>query len=71
MIDREEALRITAFLSKQELKKDVVVGERKFKAGRDNSSKHNNPINRFALRNIVSAYSAKVQKDKRSRKTTL
>ncbi len=63
MIDREEALRITAFLSKQELKKDVVVGERKFKAGEIIPANIIKTINRFALRNIVSAYSAKVQKE--------
>ncbi len=63
MIDREEMLRITAYLSKQKLQKDVTVGDKEFKAGEVIPEETIKTINRFALRSIVAAYSEEVQKE--------
>jgi DNA-directed RNA polymerase beta subunit len=63
MIDREEMLRITAFLSSQKLQKDATVGEREFKATETIPADVIKKINRFALRSIVSSYSNQVQRE--------
>ncbi len=61
MIDKEEMLRIIAFLSKQKLEKDVTVGEKEYKAGDVIPAETIKTINRFALRSIVASYSKEVQ----------
>ena len=63
MIDREEMLQITSFLAKQELVKDVTVGEKEYKAGEKIPEEEIRSINRFALRNVVASYSDEVQKE--------
>jgi DNA-directed RNA polymerase beta subunit len=63
MIDREEILRITAFLSEQELERDTTVGDLDFKAGEKIPADVIKNTNRFALRTVVSAYSNSVQKE--------
>jgi DNA-directed RNA polymerase beta subunit len=63
MIDREEILRITAYLSEQVLQEDVVVGDKEFKAGEKIPADVIKTINRFALRSIVTSYSKEVQEE--------
>jgi len=70
MIDREEILRITDFLSKQELQEDVTVGDKEYKAGEKIPKEVIAKINRFALRNVVFAYSLEVQKKYESLKNS-
>ncbi len=69
MIDREEMLQITSFLAKQELIKDVTVGENRYKVGDKISEDEIRSINRFALRNVVASYSQEVQKEYDSMKS--
>ncbi|WP_456433198.1 DNA-directed RNA polymerase subunit beta [Nitratifractor sp.] len=63
MIDREEMLRITAFLAKQELVQDVTVGDKTYKAGEKIPEEEIRSINRFALRSVVASYAPEVQKE--------
>jgi len=63
MIDREEMLRITSFLARNDLEKDVSVGDKTYKAGEKISENEIRAINRFALRNVVASYPEEVQKE--------
>jgi DNA-directed RNA polymerase beta subunit len=68
MIDREEILRISNYLSSQALAKDVTVGEVEFKAGSQIPEETIKEINRFALRGVVQSYSDDVQNEYESLK---
>ena len=68
MIDREEILRISNYLSNQELVKDVSIGEDAFKAGSKISEATVKEVNRFALRGVVQSYSDDVQNEYESLK---
>jgi DNA-directed RNA polymerase beta subunit len=63
MIDREEMLRITTFLSKQELAQDVELGDALYKAGEIIDKDVITNINRFVLRTVVQSYSQDAQKE--------
>jgi DNA-directed RNA polymerase beta subunit len=63
MIDREEMLRITAFLSEQKLEKDVELNDTVYKAKNKIDKDVIASINRFVLRSVVQSYSAKIQKE--------
>ena len=63
MIDREEILRITSYLAKQDLVKDVTIGEDEYKAGEKIPIDVIRGINRFMLRSVVQSYSDEVQKE--------
>jgi DNA-directed RNA polymerase beta subunit len=63
MIDREEMLRITTFLSKQELIQDVELGDTVYKAGEKIDKEIITNINRFVLRSVVQSYSDPIQKE--------
>jgi len=63
MIDREEILRISNYLSTQELVKDVTIGEAEFKAGSKIDEAVIKGVNRFALRGVVQSYSDDVQNE--------
>ncbi len=63
MIDREEMLRIAAYLSEQKFEKDVTVAGKEYKAGESLSAEEIKGINRFALKSVVQAYSDEVQKE--------
>ena len=62
MLDREEILKINSLLSKNELSKDVEIGETVFKKGEIVSVEELANINRFAMKKLVSSYPAKVAK---------
>ncbi len=62
MIDREEILRITSFLSKNELVAAVTVGDTEYKAGETIPVDELQNINRFMLRSVIQAYSPEVQR---------
>jgi len=61
MIDREEMMRITSYLSKQPLQRDVNIGEDEYKLGSMIPSDVIKGVNRFALRSVVQSYSSEVQ----------
>ena len=63
MIDREEILRITRFLSEHALEKDVTIGEKEYKAGEKIPEEVIKGVNRFALRGVVQSYSDEVQNE--------
>jgi len=63
MIDREEILRITRFLSEHPLAKDVTIGETEYKAGEKIPEEIIKGVNRFALRGVVQSYSDEVQNE--------
>jgi len=62
MIDREEILRITSFISQNELMESVTVGDKTYEAGEKIPVEELQNINRFMLRSIIQAYSPEVQK---------
>ena len=62
MIDREEMLRITTFLSRQELVQDVELNDVVYKAGEKIDKEVITNINRFVLRTVVQSYSKEAQK---------
>ncbi len=62
MIDREEMLRITTFLSKQELTQDVSLEGVTYRAGEKIDKDIITNINRFVLRTVVQAYTEEIQK---------
>jgi len=68
MIDREEMLRISNYLSGQELVKDVTIGEENFAAGSKVDENIIKGVNRFALRGVVQSYSNDVQNEYESLK---
>jgi DNA-directed RNA polymerase beta subunit len=61
MIDRESILRVSNYLSKQALTKDVSIGETEYKVGANIDEKVLKDVNRFALSGIVKSYSDAVQ----------
>jgi len=63
MIDREEILRISHYLSSQELAKDVTIGDAEFKVGSKIDETTIKGVNRFALRGVVQSYSDDVQNE--------
>jgi len=63
MIDRESILRISNFLSKQELSKDVTIAEVEYKAGSQVSQEVIKEVNRFALGGVVQSFSSEVQNE--------
>ncbi len=68
MIDREEILRISNYLSSQELLKDVSIGEEIFKSGSNIPEAVIKEVNRFALRGVVQSYADNVQNEYESLK---
>ncbi len=68
MIDQEELLRISDMLSKAELKKDITIGDKSYKAGEKIPASVIKNINRFALRGVVQAYGSKIQSEYNSTK---
>ncbi|MGW8168472.1 MAG: DNA-directed RNA polymerase subunit beta [Sulfurovaceae bacterium] len=63
MIDREEILRISHYLSKQTLTKEVAVGDVTYPAGGSVPEEAIKNINRFALRSVVQSFDADVQNE--------
>jgi len=61
MIDKEEMLRITSLLTKADLVSDVTVNGSEYKAGSKVKAADLAEVNRFAMNNIVKAYSEEVQ----------
>jgi DNA-directed RNA polymerase beta subunit len=61
MIDQEELLKISSMLAKETLVKDVVIGDKEYKAGEQIPVEVIKNISRFALRSIVQSYNSKVQ----------
>jgi len=68
MIDREEMLRISNYLSGQNLIKDVAIGEEEFLAGSKIDENIIKGVNRFALRGVVQSYSHDIQNEYESLK---
>ena len=68
MIDREEILRISAYLSGEPLAKDVTIGESEYPAGSKIEESVIKGVNRFALRGVVQSYSTAVQNEYESLK---
>ncbi|MCF6243512.1 MAG: DNA-directed RNA polymerase subunit beta [Sulfurovum sp.] len=68
MIDREEILRISNYLSNQELVKDVSIGDDEFKKGTKIPEATIKEVNRFALRGVVQSYADDVQNEYESLK---
>jgi len=68
MIDREEILRISTYLSHEELTKDVTIGEDEYKVGDKIPQDILKTVNRFALRGVVQSYSNSVQNEYESLK---
>ena len=62
MIDREEMLRITALLSKENLVDDVTVNGKEYKKGTKIDKTDLAEANRFALNSIAKAFSKEIQK---------
>jgi DNA-directed RNA polymerase subunit beta len=63
MIDREEMLRIARYLSKQQLAKDIKIGDTDYKIGQNVSEDTIKTTNRFALRSIVQSFDDNVQNE--------
>jgi DNA-directed RNA polymerase subunit beta len=63
MLDREEMLRLTTYLSKQELSKDVEIDDKVYRVGSLVDIDTLKGVNRFVLKNIVASYDKKVQKE--------
>ncbi len=63
MIDREEMLRIARYLSKQQLTKDIKIGDVDYKIGQNVSEDTIKTTNRFALRSIVQSFDDNVQNE--------
>ncbi|MDD5360217.1 MAG: DNA-directed RNA polymerase subunit beta [Sulfurovaceae bacterium] len=63
MIDREEMLRIARYLSKQQLVKDIKIGDSDYKIGQNVSEDTIKTTNRFALRSIVQSFDDSVQNE--------
>ena len=68
MIDREEILRISDYLSKKDLAKAVTAAEKEYKKGSKIPESVIKQINRFALRGVVQSYSDDVQNEYESLK---
>ena len=63
MIDREEMLRITSLLSKNNLASDVSANGTEYKEGESIPEEAIREINRFALKGVVLSYSTEVQSE--------
>ncbi len=63
MIDREEMMRITSYLSKNKLNKAVTVDEVDYEIGSYIPTDVIKKINRFALRGVVQSYGSDVQSE--------
>ncbi len=63
MIDREEMLRITSLLSKNNLASDVSANGTEYKEGESIPEEEIREINRFALKGVVLSYSTEVQSE--------
>ena len=63
MIDREEILRISTYLSQEELVVDVSIGDDEYKIGDTITQDVLKTVNRFALRGVVQSYSSTVQNE--------
>ncbi|MDX1295774.1 MAG: DNA-directed RNA polymerase subunit beta, partial [Sulfurimonadaceae bacterium] len=61
MIDKEEMMRITSLLTKAELQSDVTANGNDYKAGDKIKAEDLAEVNRFAMNNIVKAFSEEVQ----------
>ncbi len=61
MIDREEMMRITTYLSRNELQRDVTIGENEYPMGSTIPANIIKAVNRFSLRSVVQSYSSDVQ----------
>ena len=61
MIDKEEMMRITSLLTKAELESDVTANGNEYKAGEKIKAEDLAEVNRFAMNNIVKAFSEEVQ----------
>jgi DNA-directed RNA polymerase beta subunit len=68
MIDRESILRVSDYLSKQELVKDLSIGEASYKVGGLVEADVIKDVNRFALSGVVQSYSDDVQAEYESLK---
>ena len=62
MLDREEMLKVTSLLSKNELASEQEVGKKKYKKGSKIDKADLENINRFTLNAIVKSFSKEVQK---------
>ena len=63
MIDREEMLRITSLLSKNELAQDATLAGEEYKKGESIPEDIVKEINRFALKGVVQSFSDEVQSE--------
>ncbi|MFT7860392.1 MAG: DNA-directed RNA polymerase subunit beta [Sulfurimonas sp.] len=61
MIDKEEMLRVTKLLTREPLESDVKIGDKEYKAGELINGDDLAGINRFAMNNVVKAFSEEVQ----------
>ena len=61
MIDKEEMLRVTKLLTREPLESDVKIGDKNYKAGDLINGDDLAGINRFAMNNVVKAFSEEVQ----------
>lgn len=57
MIDKEELLRVIALLTKEPLISDIEINSVKYKAGEFVKAEDLREVNRFAMNNVVKAYS--------------
>jgi len=69
MIDREEMMRITTYLSRNELQRDVTIGENEYPMGSTIPADIIKGVNRFSLRSVVQSYSSDVQAEYERLKT--
>ncbi|ELZ6705737.1 DNA-directed RNA polymerase subunit beta, partial [Campylobacter jejuni] len=63
MMDREEMLRVCAFLSKAPLNSDQKIGDKNYKKGQTADISELEKINRFTLTTLIKAYSKEIQKE--------
>ncbi|MFK5975707.1 MAG: DNA-directed RNA polymerase subunit beta [Sulfurovum sp.] len=63
MIDREEILRISTYLSQEILLKDITISDDEYQIGDKIPQSILKIINRFALRGVVQSYSSSVQNE--------
>ncbi|HHO42058.1 MAG TPA: DNA-directed RNA polymerase subunit beta, partial [Epsilonproteobacteria bacterium] len=68
MIDREEILRISHYLSKQSLAKEVTIFDKQYAIGDFIPQDVIKDVNRFALRGVVQSYTQDVQNEYESLK---
>ena len=61
MIDKEEMMRVVSLLTKAPLESDVTANGTEYKAGDHIKAEDLENVNRFAMNNIVKAYSEEVQ----------